>query len=292
MKLLYHITGYKQPEQFRWLYEAIYNQRDLFIIHVDEKSPAEVHSGFRSIANCHANTHFIPSIPIAWGGTGLIRAELAAIRYALSIDPEWRYLVNLSAQDYPLTSDAELRAKLASAWPSSFVECKPLSKVHWRIRKRCWFRYIEFRNKRYFTPIPRLPSRRYNLNWYGAWWHILSRDFCDWWSTSPKAEGYYDVLQTAGMPDEFLIQNLIQDSPFCDAVIPECKHEIIWNNPGEPLSASAHPNVLTMREHQVLRRSGAFFARKFDKDVDQTILRVLAKRVGVSMPTQKCAIVE
>ncbi len=82
------------------------------------------------------------------------------------------------------------------------------------------------------------------------------------------------------MPDEFLVQNIIQDSPFLDTVIPYCKHEILWCNPGDPLSATAHPNTLTMYNQDVLTRSKAFFARKFDRSIDQEILLFLAQRIG------------
>lgn len=283
---MFHITGYKDPDQFAWLYHAIYSESDLFVIHIDQKSPGEIHTGFRSITVGHANTYFIPSLPIVWGGVGLIQAELAAVKYALEIDPEWQYLVNLSAQDYPVVSLSELRAKLSKSWPRNFVECKALSTVHWRIRKRLWFRYIEHHNKRYFTPIPRLPNGRLSLNWYGAWWHILSRDFCVWWSTADKAQAYFQALQTAGMPDELLVQNTIHDSPFQHAINPECKHEILWSTPGDPLRATAHPNTLTIHDRDLLTGSRAFFARKFDRSADRDILHFLARRTGVVPPKE------
>ena len=287
MRILFHVTGYRDPGQFSWLYRAIYNERDLFVIHVDKKSPREVHSDFRSLTTGHQNTYFLESLPIVWGGTGLIQAELEAIRFALKIDHDWRYLINLSAQDYPLVSINELRKTLEDTWPRNFVQCKALSSVHWRIRKRLWFRYIEYRNKRYFTPIPMLPNREFRLEWYGVWWHILSRDFCAWWSTAAKAHGYLKALRSAGMPDEFLVQNIIQDSPFQDTIIPESKHEILWCNPGEPVSATAHPNILTMSNQDALIRSKAFFARKFDRSVDQQILTLLAQKIGASPAHEK-----
>lgn len=292
MKFLFHITGYKDPGQFYWLYSALYNNYDLFVIHVDQKSSREVHAGFRAITAGHTNTYFIPSLPVVWGGVGLIQAELAAVRYALDTDPDWHYLINLSAQDYPIVPLGELRARLGDAWPQNYVECKALSTVHWRIRKRVWFRYVERRNQRRFTPLPRWSDGKLKIRWYGAWWHILSRDFCMWWSTAAKAVAYYQDLKTAGMPDELLIQNIIQDSPFQETVVPERKHEIMWCNPGDPLSASAHPNVLTIRDQSLLTSSDAFFARKFDRSVDQDILLFLADRIGVQPPYQNSLIVE
>ncbi len=282
MRIFFYITGYKRPDQFSWLYQAIYNDRDIFLIHIDKKSPPDVHRDFRAITSAHPNTHFVPSIPIVWGGTGLIQTELAAIKQALGIAPDWRYLVNLTAQDYPLTSLAEIRSRLSEAWPANFVDCKPLESMHWRIRKRLWFRHIEVNYRRHITPIPRFPAPKTTIKWYGVWWHVLSRDFCEWWTTSEKAERYYQALRSAGMPDELLVQNVIYDSPFRDTVVPESKHEIIWCDPGDPIRATAHPNILTMRYRQHLECSRAFFARKFDRDVDEDILQLLATKVGMA----------
>ena len=284
MKILFHITGYKRPEQFAWLYRAIYNEDDLFIIHVDEKSSQQIHKDFREITAGHANTFFLSSLSVIWGGTGLIRAELNALKLGLQLDSEWRYLVNLSAQDYVNASMDQIRSNLTESWPANFVMCTPLKETHWRIRKRLWFRYIELGNQRHFTPIPRFPNRGVEIAWHGPWWHVLTREFCEWWITNPKGDQYYRALKSAGMPDELLVQNLIHDSPFLKTLRSECKHEIIWRHPGDPIAATAHPNVLTMEDLPTLESSKAFFARTFDSTVDCDILRMLAKRSNVLPP--------
>ncbi len=285
MKFLFHITGYKRPEQFAWLYRAIYNRDDLFIIHIDQKTPRHVHEEFRKVAEGHFNTHFLPSINVTWGGTGLIRAEIAALKLGLCLDQDWQYLINLTAQDYLLSPIESIRKSLASAWPSNYVMCTPLRKAHWRIRKRCWFNYYEIGHRRYFTPIPSFRQAGLKIRWHGPWWHILSRDFCDWWTRDPKADQYYNALKQAGMPDEFLIQNLIHDSPFAETVRSECKHEIVWRYPGESVRTTAHPRVLTVRDLTTLEKSKAFFARKFDISVDRKVLERLAQDHNLSIPT-------
>ena len=86
------------------------------------------------------------------------------------------------------------------------------------------------------------------------------------------------------MPDEMLIQNIILDSPFRDRVVSCCKHEILWRRPGEPRSSSARPKVFKMQDFPVLEASNAFFARKFDHQVDQEILMALASRHQFDVP--------
>ena len=59
MRLAYSISGYKDPAQFAWLIGAIADARDVFIIHVDAKSPPSIHQGFRDIAKACPNIYFI-----------------------------------------------------------------------------------------------------------------------------------------------------------------------------------------------------------------------------------------
>lgn len=283
-KVLYNITGYKDVDQFSWLFSAIYNNHDSFLVHVDEKAPEAIHRGYRAVTGYRANVDFLPSLSITWGGCGLIDAELLAINFALKNDFSWTHLVNLSAQDYPLISPTALRDQLRDSWPSNFVLCNPIKQVHWRIRKRPLFRYLERRGRRYFTPIPKIAPRGINICWVGPWWHILTREFCCWFVASETARRYLAFLRSAGMPDEMLIQNVIKDSPYADQLISSCQHEIIWRSPDDPVSASARPNILTINDLPRLEASDAFFARKFDHKVDCEVLDWLAARLQVATP--------
>lgn len=286
-KILYHITGYKDPQQFEWLYKSIYNNIDLFIIHIDKKSPGEVHANYHAITGIKKNVIFLPSISVTWGGCGLIDAELMAIRYALENDLPWTHLVNLSAQDYPLVPTEQLRNDISTSWPSNYVLCNDIRKVHWRIRKRPKFLHMEYKHRRLFTPIPLLKPIDIDIRWSGPWWHILTREFCSWLVTNEKAKRYITFLRNAGMPDELLVQNIIKDSPFRDTMISRCKHEIIWRRPGETRSSSARPSVLTFRDLPLLESSTAFFARKFDHRIDRRILFALAERCHFATPAIK-----
>ena len=284
VKILFHITGYHNSCQFEWLYRAIYSKYDLFILHVDKKAPKHIHDGFRRVAGCQDNVIFLPSQAVTWGGCGLIDVEMMAIRHALRYDPSWTHIVNLSAQDYPLVPTSALKDELAICWPLNFVLCNDIRQVHWRIRKRPLLRYVEWYNRRICTPIPKIAPKRLKIRSVGPWWHILTRDFCSWLITDSKAREYLSFLRSAGMPDELLIQNTILDSPFQDQVLSCCKHEILWRRPGEPRSSSARPKVFTIEDLPRLQASTAFFARKFDYQVDQNILTTLASRHHFDVP--------
>lgn len=284
IKILYHITGYKDSLQFKWLFDAIYNEEDIYVLHIDQKAKESVHADFRNCTGFKSNVIFLPSISVTWGGCGLIDAEWQAICFGLKNDPDWTHIINLSAQDYPLLSANMIRNELAHSWPSNYVLCNDIRRVHWRIRKRRLFHYFERNERRFFTPIPKIKPSDIHVRWVGPWWHILTREFCDWMINDNKAKRYLAFLRSAGMPDEMLIQNIIMDSPFRDNLISCCKHEIVWRRPHEPIQSSARPNVLTMEDLPLLESSTAFFARKFDHGIDREVLECLARRRGFRIP--------
>ena len=103
---------------------------------------------------------------------------------------------------------------------------------------------------------------------------------------SDIAHSYLSFLRSAGMPDEMLVQNLIMSSPFKDKAVSCCKHEIIWRHADEPRASSARPNILTIRDLPMIEVSDAYFARKFDHEVDRQILETLASRNGFAVPSK------
>ena len=79
VKVLYHITGYKDPLQFAWLFDAIYNEQDIYVIHVDRNSPKDIHAKYHLYAGHHQNVFFLPSSPVTWGAVSYTHLTLPTI---------------------------------------------------------------------------------------------------------------------------------------------------------------------------------------------------------------------
>ena len=278
MKIAYFIMAHHKPRQFARLFDAICNPVDLFLVHVDLKSPAPVHGAIAGQVSGRPNVHLLPSRPLAWGGWSIASIHLEAIRLLLERDPEWRYFVNLSGQDYPLKPAHAIRAELGEQPERNYVEMatidslsRPL-RIH--LRRRLRYRRIEWAGHVIGTPLP-LPRRNgIRTEWKGSGWYTLTRAFCEWITADPVARRCVEALRYTYVPDEFLMQTLGMNGPFAPTITGDNRREIVWT--GGP-----HPSTLTMQHRDRLLGSRADFARKFDEDVDAAILDVLARRIGV-----------
>ncbi|MGY0037937.1 hypothetical protein [Pedobacter sp. NJ-S-72] len=74
--------------------------------------------------------------------------------------------------------------------------------------------------------------------------------------------------------DEFVVASILMNSPYQDKVINENHRYINWSE------NEAHPKILTINDYQEIIGSGMLFARKFDLDVDLSVLDVLDLHVA------------
>lgn len=277
MRIAYLITAYDHEREFRWLFNAIYHQQDIFAIHIDKKTPEDSYQLFRAITADRPNVQFMPRISVVWGGWGLSQVALDGMKLLLDSDPNWTHFINLSGQDYPLRPPDHIREELCRNDQAIYVRAQyidtlpPRLKRHFR-RRTSWFCF-EWRNRFIRTPIPLPKPRKFRVDWKGVFWCILPREFCQWIVSSDFARECSSFLRHVKIPDELIMPALVMNSPFKGAMTFDDKREVIWT--GKP-----HPKILTMDDHDRLLNSDAFFARKFDENVDRHILFALARRIG------------
>lgn len=277
MRLAYSISGYKLPNQFRWLMEAIWHPDDVFAVHIDAKTPASVFEAFRAAGAGRSNVRFVSREPVVWMGGGLVRAELRAMDTLLRMAPDFSHLVSLSAQDYPLRPRDEIVAALAAEPDLNHITCVPLRDLPFHVRRRPYFVCFEWGSRLIKTPFTRPIPPNLGIAWKGSWWRVMTRDFCTWVLTAPETRSYWRFLRHVQAPDELFFQNLVMASPYRERVARN-RHFVVW--PGD----SGSPLTLTSAHKERLLTSDLWFARKFDETVDRSILETLAARIGAPVP--------
>src|SRR5271165_2248513 len=100
--IAYSISVHKAPEQVLHLLDAIYREEDIYVIHVDRKSAAQVEKAIRAGTAGKSNIQFLDRQACNWGGWSQVKIELDAIRHLVNRDARWSHYINLSGQDYPL----------------------------------------------------------------------------------------------------------------------------------------------------------------------------------------------
>ena len=275
MRIAYHISVHHKPAQFKWLFDAVYNPDDLFALHIDRKTPVSAAQAFLEIVGDKRNVHFCEKHSVIYGEWALCQVELDGILYFLNKHEDWDYFINLSGQDYPLRSRAQIDAEMSKDPAKNYINLIPLKTLPRYFSLRKYLYYFRLNDHFYRTPIPRLQPRNIRIDWHGSAWHILTREFCEWMFSADVARQCMSFFRHAKLPNELLMQTLVMNGPFRDTLEPAYKRKMKWGN------RAPHPSILTIDDYPSLVESDAFFARKFDPEVDEEILRALARHIGV-----------
>lgn len=277
MKTAYFIALHHKAYQFSWLFEAIYSRDDVFCIHVDRKASREFHEDVRRQVGARPNVTFLEPRRVTWGGWSQVAVELAAIKRMLAADPDWRYFINLSGQDYPIKALAQIKSTLRREWPRNFIRAWPFAAIQRlepkdpHLARRLTFEaFGRLVRTRLRLPLPRGIDIRYK----GSNWHMLARDFCEWLVEDPLARRVARWVRHVVSPDEVYFQGLIMNSPFRNSRTEDSYRLVLW--PG--------PKTLRSEDYGTIQLSSCLFARKFDSREDGEILSRLASELGYALP--------
>jgi hypothetical protein len=224
----------------------------------------------------------------------MVRATLAGLRGIRDSGIPFDRVVLLSGHDYPLKCVEEINEFFAEHADEQFVECRPLPESwRWRVEQywamdamgciRLHIQHPVFCDHlQYYLDkacCRLLPRRCFfpEFQLYGGsqWWAITGELACylvEWCMAHPKVLQYF---RFTAVPDEIMLQTIMMQSPFADAVTGDNQHYQRWEEGVD------HPEILRADDFAVLQKSPKLFARKFDGRLDQEILDRL-DTIGVS----------
>ncbi|CAD5113590.1 unnamed protein product [Dimorphilus gyrociliatus] len=107
--IAYSILVYKSAEQTERLLRAIYRPHNVYCIHVDAKASESMQSAIKSIGKCFQNVLTIENpISVRWAEITVVQAELMCLKKLYNSTTKWKYLINLTGQDFPLKTNKQL----------------------------------------------------------------------------------------------------------------------------------------------------------------------------------------
>lgn len=267
MRLAYLIMLHDRPAQAMRLLRAIYRPEHRYLVHVDRRAGRRVTGPVDEAIAARPNVRRMRSRMCTYQGWGAVATQLAGIRDALEHD--WRYFINLSAQDYPLRSQEEIASELAACggcslldvvdqardWPDSLDRLRP---------------HIDFLGRLIRLPGPRRspPGRPHA----GGQWFILARDACEY-LVSSHTQSLRRFYRFTAVPDESFIQTALVNSPLRASIVNGNRRFVEFDGD--------RPRVLTLGDVRRLQRSEALFARKFDLTLEVSALDYLDAEIGL-----------
>ncbi|KAL7065364.1 hypothetical protein AAHC03_05333 [Spirometra sp. Aus1] len=120
--LAFTIIAFERPDQVWRLLRAIYRPQNAYCIHMDRKQSPRIKSWLQTkIKAClpdSSNVHLLSTIDVQHSYISVLEADLLCMRLlwqltttkgtSTSQHPPWRYLINLTGQEFPLKNNLEL----------------------------------------------------------------------------------------------------------------------------------------------------------------------------------------
>jgi hypothetical protein len=272
MKIAHLILAHKNPKQLERLLNALSHPEFDFYIHIDKKTKAEP---FIYLTN-KKNVFLVKNrTKIYWAGYGTIQATLNGFREI--IPKGYDYINVISAQDFPLKSADHIYRYIHERQGKEFITCESIDDewpeaaprvrnyhlINWQIPGR-------HRLEKLLNKI--LPARKFPLDYKivgRANWFTLTPDasqyVLDFLDVHPEVVRYFKYCWGA---DEFIFATIIYNSKFGENILDNLVH-VIW------YEGKGHPEILTSKNFNELKASDKLFARKFDMEVDSTIIDML-----------------
>lgn len=279
MRLAHIIMAHKNPDQLLRLVKKLKHEHSDIFIHLDKKIPLEP---FKR-ATKGQDVKFIKHRKRCnWGGNSFLVAIVSSLNEVQNSGTQYDYINLISAQDYPLQSADRIYEFLASQTGTNFISFEAAKDAHWwreaksRYEKYHFtdfnfkFKYLLQSITNTITPRRTIPQ---SFELYGgsksSWWTITGA--CAAYLTSQLKEGeaFYKSLKYSWGTDEFAVATVIMNSPFKAQTVNDNLRYIDW------AEGEAHPNILRYEDYNKIRDSGMMFARKFDIEIDTSILDAL-----------------
>ena len=123
--IAYSILAFKHIEMFERLLRSIYRPEHFMCVHIDIKADSHYFKAVEGIVNCFPNVFLAPKrVDVRWGQFSVLEPELICME-ALWAHKSWKYFINLTGQEFPLKTNAEL-VKIFTAYNgANDVACAP-----------------------------------------------------------------------------------------------------------------------------------------------------------------------
>lgn len=300
------ISAYRNPRQLVRLVSRLQGGGATFWIHVDAKAPGVRRKVDEAFRGC-GDVHLVPSHRCSWGDFGHVRASLKGIRALLAGDARFGVAILLTGQCYPLKPRSAIDAFFRERPAISFLECTPFPVAGWR---NDGFDRVEHWHFWFGGRCFSFPGTEQFRAWYleRAWSEISSRTGLSrlkrtaafpeafyggsgYWCLSREAVEYVDsfvsrrpdfvrFFRRVLFPDEIFFQTILMNSPLASTVVSDNLRYVDWSTP-----RARSPKVLRSEDFGSLAASAALFARKFDEDVDASVLdRIDGELLGIARP--------
>ncbi|XP_052676463.1 N-acetyllactosaminide beta-1,6-N-acetylglucosaminyl-transferase-like [Crassostrea angulata] len=200
--IAYSILTYKDVVQIEKLLRAIYRPHNVYCIHMDRSSGLSLHNAIKAISKCLSNVFVASTLEdVIYEGYSRLKADLNCMSDLLNYsDVNWKYLINLPSQEYPLKTNSEIVKVLQTLNGTNSIESYYYEATHYRINQTYQENYKT--SKLELTGEIKAPPPHNVTVAKGSAYGTFSRRFVEFALRNPKARDILKWTEDTLSPDE------------------------------------------------------------------------------------------
>ncbi|OCT76437.1 N-acetyllactosaminide beta-1,6-N-acetylglucosaminyl-transferase [Xenopus laevis] len=270
--LAYIITVHKEFDTFERLFRAVYMPQNIYCIHVDEKATADFMQAVDSLVQCFPNAFLASRMePVVYGGISRLQADLNCMKDLVASDVQWKYVINLCGQDFPLKTNKEIIHHI-KPFKGKNITPGVLPPAHAIPRTRYVHREDIVNSRVIRTNVVKPPPPHNITIYFGSAYVALTREFVQFILEDQRAIDLLLWSKDTYSPDEhyWVTLNRIPDFP---GSVPNAKWEgdlkaIKWSDDKTHDGCHGHyvrgVCIYGTGDLQWLLNSSSMFANKFE----------------------------
>ncbi|KAK3089238.1 hypothetical protein FSP39_002035 [Pinctada imbricata] len=107
--IAYNLLLYRDVDQTERLLRAIYRKQNIYCLHVDASASLAVRNAMAAIAGCLKNVFMVSHAEdVIYEGFSRLKADLNCMEDLMKKDVQWKYLINIPSQQFPLKTNLEI----------------------------------------------------------------------------------------------------------------------------------------------------------------------------------------
>ncbi|XP_028319134.1 beta-1,3-galactosyl-O-glycosyl-glycoprotein beta-1,6-N-acetylglucosaminyltransferase 4-like [Gouania willdenowi] len=290
--LAYSLVVHKSAWMVERLIRTLYSPTNVFCIHYDLKSPPQFISAMKGLARCLPNVFISSQLEnVVYASFSRLKADLNCLSDLLRSDVQWKYVINLCGQDFPLRSNMELVSELKNLNGANMLETKRPSKAK---KKRFTFHH-QLKNSvlKKTDQVKTEPPHGIQI-FIGSAYFVLSHQLVLHMNSSEVVRDLLAWSEDTYSPDEHFWATLVR-LPGVPGEVPVSQPDITdlmsrtrlvkWEYLEEylyPPCSGQHVRsvcIFGAAELRWLLNYGHLFANKFDLSVDPVVVQCLEEKL-------------
>uniref|UniRef100_G3TX67 Glucosaminyl (N-acetyl) transferase 4 n=1 Tax=Loxodonta africana TaxID=9785 RepID=G3TX67_LOXAF len=265
--IAYSLVVHKDAIMVERLIRAIYNHHNIYCIHYDRKSPDTFKVAMNNLAKCFSNIFIASKLEtVEYAHISRLQADLNCLSDLLRSSVQWKYVINLCGQDFPLKSNFELVSELKKLDGANMLETvKPPNNK----KERFTYHHEEYVKLPIRTNISK-EAPPHNIEVFvGSAYFVLSQAFVKYIFNNSLVQDFFDWSKdTYDVSDLQSKTRLVKWNYHEGLFYPSCT--------GSHLRSVC---IYGTAELRWLIEDGHWFANKFDSKVDPVLIKCLAEKL-------------